>query len=99
MNTTTSLLAFALLAAPLPYLAHAAEPTAAAPADDPAHDQLAAARKQANALPEVLAAHQQAKADRALAQKAQAEYRTANKRATESEEAYRKALNLSLIHI
>ena len=50
-----------------------------------------AARKQANALPEVSAAHQQAKADRALAQKARADYRTANKRATESEEAYRKA--------
>jgi hypothetical protein len=42
-------------------------------------------------LPEVAAAHQQAKIDRALAQKAQADYRTANKRATESEEAYRKA--------
>jgi len=95
MNTTSTLLALALLAAPLPFPAHAAEkpaPAATAPDDDPEHARLAAARKQANALPEVLAAHQQAKADRALAQKAQAEYRAANKRATESEEAYRKAL-------
>lgn len=99
MNTTSSLLAFALLAAPLPHLALAAEPAAAAPADDPAHEQLAAARKQANALPEVLAAHQQAKADRTLAQKAQAEYRTANKRATESEEAYRKAFATGLAKV
>ena len=94
MNTTSSLLALALLAASLPFPVHAAEkpaPVATSPEDDPEHDRLVAARKQANALPEVLAAHQQAKADRALAQKAQAEYRTANKRATESEEAYRKA--------
>jgi hypothetical protein len=94
MNTTSSLLALALLAAPLPFPARAAEkpaPAASPQDDDPEHDRLVAARKQANALPEVLAAHQQAKADRALAQKAQAEYRTANKRATESEEAYRKA--------
>jgi hypothetical protein len=94
MNTTSSLLALALLATPLPFPAYAADKPAAAPAardDDASHDRLTAARKQANALPEVSAAHQQAKADRALAQKARADYRTANKRATESEEAYRKA--------
>ena len=94
MHTTTSLLAIALLAAPLPFPAYAADkPAAPAPArdDEAGHDRLVAARKQANALPEVAAAHQQAKVDRALAQKAQADYRTANKRATESEEAYRKA--------
>lgn len=94
MNTTSSLLALALLATPLPFPAYAADkPAAATPArdDDAGHDRLTAARKQANALPEVSAAYQQAKADRALAQKARADYRTANKRATESEEAYRKA--------
>lgn len=94
MHTTTSLLAIALLAAPLPFPAYAADkPAATTPTrdDEAGHDRLVAARKQANALPEVAAAHQQAKVDRALAQKAQAEYRAANKRATESEEAYRKA--------
>jgi len=94
MHTTTSLLAIALLAAPLPFPAYAADkPAASSPArdDEAGHDRLVAGRKQANALPEVAAAHQQAKVDRALAQKAQADYRTANKRATESEEAYRKA--------
>lgn len=93
MNTS-SLLTLALLATSLPFPALAADkPATPAPAAaaDPAHDRLVAARKQANALPEVAAAQQQAKADRALAQKAQAEYRAANKRATESEEAYRKA--------
>ena len=94
MHTTTSLLAIALLAAPLPFPAYAADkPATPSPArdDEAGHDRLVAARKQANALPEVAAAHQQAKVDRALAQKAQADYRMANKRATESEEAYRKA--------
>lgn len=93
MNTS-SLLALALLATPLPFPAYAADkPAATTPAhdDDAGHDRLTAARKQANALPEVAAAYQQAKADRALAQKARADYRTANKRATESEDAYRKA--------
>ncbi len=102
MNTHTTLLALALLATSLPFPAHAAEKpsaTAAVPDDEAAHDRLVAARKQANALPEVAAAHQQAKADRALAQKAQAEYRTANKRATESEEAYRKAFTDGLAKV
>jgi hypothetical protein len=94
MHTTTSLLAIALLAAPLPFPAYAADkPAAPTPTrdDEAGHNRLVAARKQANALPEVAAAHQQAKVDRALAQKALADYRTVNKRATESEEAYRKA--------
>lgn len=97
MNTS-SLLALALLATPLPFPAYAADkPAAAAPAtDDAGHDRLTAARKLANALPEVAAAYQQAKSDRALAQKARAEYRTANKRATDAEEAYRKAFTEGL---
>ncbi|MEY2751220.1 MAG: hypothetical protein RLZZ550_1191 [Verrucomicrobiota bacterium] len=102
MNTHSTLLALALLATSLPCPAHAAEkPAATAPArdDEAAHDRLVAARRQANALPEVAAAHQQAKADRALAQKAQAEYRTANKRATESEDAYRKAFTEALAKV
>lgn len=99
---TTSLLAIALLAAPLPFPAYAADkPATPTPTRDAeaGHDRLVAARKQANALPEVAAAHQQAKIDRALAQKAQGEYRTANKRATESEEAYRKAFAEGLAKI
>lgn len=102
MIPSTSLLAFALLAAQLPSPALAADtPEHAEPAKpaDPEHAQLVAARKAANELPEVRSAHEQAKADRALAQKAQGEFKTANKRATESEEAYRKAFEAGLAKV
>jgi hypothetical protein len=103
MNPSTSLLAFALLAAQLPSPALAAadkaEAAETAKPADPEHAQLVAARKAANDLPEVRAAHEQAKADRALAQKAQTEFKTANKRATESEEGYRKAFEAGLAKV
>jgi hypothetical protein len=78
---------------------------AAAPAKDegavadPGHARLVAARKAANDLPEVMSAEQQAKADRALTNKAYAEYKTARKRSTESETAYRKAFDAALAKV
>jgi len=102
MKTSTSLLALALLAAHLPSPVLAADrPEAAETAKpaDPEHAQLVAARKATNDLPEVRSAHEQAKADRALAQKAQAEFKSANKRATESEEAYRKVFEAGLAKV
>jgi primosomal protein N' len=66
---------------------------------DPEHTRLVAARKSAHELPEVMSAQQQAKADRALAHKAQAEARVANKKAMESEAYYRKCLDEGLAKI
>lgn len=101
MKPTSSLLALAFLATLLPSPAQGAEksPDPAAATDDRDHARLVTARKQAHEMPEVLAAHQQAKADRALAQKAQTEYQIANKRAIASEEAYRKALEAGLTKV
>lgn len=99
MNTIHATLAAALLATGLHL------PLAAAPAKeeghaaDPEHARLVAARKAANDLPEVMTAEQQAKADRALATKALAEYKTARKRSTDSEAAYRKAFDAALAKV
>jgi hypothetical protein len=102
MKPTSSLLALAFLATLLTSPAHGAEKSpepATAATEDREHARLVSARKQAHEMPEVLAAHQQAKADRAQAQKAQTEYQTANKRALASEEAYRKALEAGLTKV
>ena len=78
---------------------------AAAPAKDdghavdPDHARLVAARKAANDLPEVMSAEQQAKADRALTNKAYAEYKAARKRSTDSEATYRKAFDVALAKV
>jgi len=99
MITIKSTLTAVLLAAGL----HAQ--LAAAPAKeegtnpDPEHSRLVAARKATNALPEVMSAEQQAKADRALTNKAYAEYKAARKRSTDTEAAYRKAFDASLAKV
>jgi hypothetical protein len=78
---------------------------AAAPAKDdghavdPDHARLVAARKAANDLPEVMSAEQQAKADRAMTNKAYAEYKAARKRSTDSEATYRKAFDAALAKV
>jgi hypothetical protein len=66
---------------------------------DPEHARLVTARKAANDLPEVMSAEQQAKADRAMTNKAYAEYKTARKRSTDSEAAYRKAFDAALAKV
>jgi len=66
---------------------------------DPDRARLVAARKAANALPEVDTAEQQAKADRAQATKAYAEYKMARKRSLDSEAAYRKAFDEALAKV
>ncbi len=58
---------------------------------NPEQDKLSTAKHKVHALPEVAEAQQQAKADRALAAKAAAEYKHARTKAAESETAYRKA--------
>ena len=99
MITIKTTLAAALLAVGL----HAQ--LAAAPAKeegrtaDPEHARLVAARKAANDLPEVMSAEQQAKADRALTNKAYAEYKVARKRSTDSEGAYRKIFDTALAKV
>jgi hypothetical protein len=66
---------------------------------DPDRARLVAARKAANALPEVDTAEQQAKADRTQATKAYAEYKMARKRSLDSEAAYRKAFDEALAKV
>jgi hypothetical protein len=68
-------------------------------APDPEHARLVAARKAANDLPDVMSAEQQAKADRAMTNKAYAEYKAARKRSTDSEAAYRKAFDAALAKV
>ena len=68
-------------------------------APDPEHARLVAARKAANDLPDVMSAEQQAKADRAMTNKAYAEYKAARKRSTDSETAYRKAFDAALAKV
>lgn len=103
MRPTHALLAVTLLAAGLHarLLAAPAAP-AEAPASataDPDHVRLVAARKAAHDIPEVAAAEQQAKADRALSAKAYADYKTARQRSHDSEAAYRKAFEAALVKV
>jgi hypothetical protein len=58
--------------------------------------KLSAAKRKVHALPEVTEAQQQAKADRAMAAKAAAEYKHARTKAAESETAYRKVYEEAL---
>jgi len=101
---TTLLLAAGLTAAALPsplLAAKATPPTPEHPADvessaDPEQAKLSAAKRKVRELPEIATAQQQAKADRALAAKAAAEYKHARTKAAESETAYRKAFDEAL---
>ena len=71
-------------------------PADAESAADPEQAKLSAAKRKVHELPEVASAQQQAKADRALASKAAAEYKHARTKAAESETAYRKAFDEAL---
>jgi hypothetical protein len=99
MITIKSTLTAVLLAAGLHAQLAAAPAKEEGTAPDPEHSRLVAARKATNALPEVMSAEQQAKADRALTNKAYAEYKAARKRSTDTEAAYRKAFDASLAKV
>ena len=96
MNTTQATLAAVLLAVGVHTHLVAAPAKEAGASADPDHARLVAARKAALELPEIAAAEQQAKADRALTTKAYAEYKMARKRSNDSEAAYRKAYDAAL---
>jgi len=96
MNTTHATLAAVLLAVGVHTHLVAAPAKETGASADPDHARLVAARKAALELPEVAAAEQQAKADRTLANKAYAEYKTARKRSNDSEAAYRTAYDAAL---
>ena len=99
MITIKSTLTAALLAVGLHAQLAAAPAKEEGPPNDPEHSRLVAARKATNALPEVMSAEQQAKADRALTNKAYAEYKAARKRSTDTEAAYRKVFDASLAKV
>jgi len=99
MITIKSTLTAALLAVGLHTQLAAAPAKEEGPANDSEHARLVAARKATNALPEVMSAEQQAKADRAQATKAYAEYKMARKRSLDSEAAYRKAFDEALAKV
>jgi hypothetical protein len=94
MNTTQATLAAVLLAVGVH--THLVAAPAKETGADPEHVRLVAARKATLELPEIAAAEQQAKADRALTTKAYAEYKMARKRSNDSEAAYRKAYDEAL---
>ena len=96
MNTTQATLAAVLLAVGVHTHLVAAPAKEAGATADPDHARLVAARKATLELPEIAAAEQQAKADRALTTKAYAEYKMARKRSNDSEAAYRKAYDEAL---
>ena len=94
---TTLLLAAGLAVTALPSSLLAAEPAAETEqAGDPDQAKLSAAKRKVLALPDIASAQQQAKADRAMASKASADYKQARTRAAESETAYRKAFDEAL---
>lgn len=99
MITLKTTLIAALLAAGLQVQLTAAPAKEEGNPADPDHARLTAARKAANALPEVMTAEQQAKADHALATKAYAEYKAARKKSTDSEAAYRKLFDAALAKV
>jgi hypothetical protein len=99
MITIKTTLAAALLAVGFHAQLAAAPAKDEGHAADPEHARLVAARKAANDLPEVMSAEQQAKADRAMTNKAYAEYKAARKRSTDSEAAYRKAFDAALAKV
>ena len=99
MITIKSTLAAVILAAGVHTQLAAAPAKEEGHAPDPEHARLVAARKAANELPEVMSAEQQAKADRAMTNKAYAEYKAARKRSTDSEATYRKAFDAALAKV
>jgi hypothetical protein len=106
MKLTSLLLAAGLTVAalPSPLLAAKASPsTSERPTEveptngaDAEQAKLSAAKRKVHEQPEIASAQQQAKADRALAAKASAEYKHARTKAAESETAYRKAFEEAL---
>lgn len=70
--------------------------TAASSLTDEERARLTAARKVAADNPEVLAAHEQAKADKAAARKAYLDFKSTRERAASSEEAWRKLHDAAL---
>lgn len=107
MNTTmkspTLILAAACLAAsliPTHAATKAAAKTEAAPAASvltaEERERLTAARKVAAETPEVAAAYEQAKADKAAARKTYLDFKSTRERATSSEEAWRKLHDAAL---
>ena len=99
MITIKSTVAAVLIAAGIHAQLNAAPAKEEGHTPDPDHSRLVAARKAANDLPEVMAIEQQAKADRAMTNKAYAEYKAARKRSTDSEAAYRKAFDAALAKV
>lgn len=95
MITLHHTLAVALLAVGL----HTQLGAAPEAAPNPNQTRLSAARKAALDQPEVAAAGQQAKADRALSTKAYAEYKMARKRSSDSETLYREAFDAALAKV
>ncbi|GBL27920.1 hypothetical protein EMGBS8_18680 [Verrucomicrobiota bacterium] len=106
MKLTSLLLVAGLTVATLPSPLLAAKASPPAPerttevelttAADPEQAKLSAAKRKVLELPEIASAQQQAKADRALAAKASAEYKHARTKSAESEMAYRKAFDETL---
>jgi hypothetical protein len=99
MITIKSTVAAVLIAAGIHAQLNAAPAKDEGHTPDPDHSRLVAARKAANDLPEVMTIEQQAKADRAMTNKAYAEYKAARKRSTDSEAAYRKAFDAALAKV
>lgn len=102
MNTPkTSLVAALLLAALTPTLpcAARANEAGAKPAIELTAEErqrLTAARRVAGDKPEVLAAHEQAKADRSLVRKLYLDYKSAREKAATSEAAWKKLMDDAL---
>lgn len=104
MKSHTLIAVAALLAATLPTI-HAAPKASekntpasqAAPSlNDEERGRLSAARKVASDTPEVSAAYEQAKADKAAARKAYLDYKSTRERAASSEESWRKLHEVAL---
>ncbi|MGA0132858.1 MAG: hypothetical protein ACO3ND_00665 [Opitutales bacterium] len=66
------------------------------PSEAPEKSRLASARRKASAEPEVIAAAQQHRTDKALADKARADYQAARKKAETSESDYRRKFDEAL---
>lgn len=103
MHTTQKTLVAALLLAALTSLtpsarakAETGKPTAAIELSSEERQRLTAARRVAGDKPEVLAAHEQAKADRAAVRKLYLDYKSARERAATSEAAWKKLMEEAL---
>lgn len=103
MHTTQKTLVAALLLAVLTSLTPSAlgkpdpaKPAAATELSGEERQRLTAARRVAGDKPEVLAAHEQAKADRAAVRKLYLDYKSAREKAASSEAAWKKLMEDAL---